>query len=160
MLFLSLSYPFEVDFAGITAEAHSVLVFLFFSPINVDRNITYSLLSILISWIASPIITFIVSKFLLKDKTIQINDLLTLAIFLGVSVLPIVIFPVIASIQIINLQSQTFLSLFLVILLQLWVILLSARGISIYFFIRLERAAIVSVLSVYVMVLLALGLGF
>jgi len=159
-LFVGWLIIFFLGFAGLTAMAHSVLVFLFFSPTNVDMDFTVSLLSILLSWLAFSIITFLVSKFLLKEKSVRIKDLFTMSIFLGVSLLPLGVFPAITVIQIIDIQSQTLLSLSLVILLQLWVIILSARAISIYFFIRLERATIVSVVSVYIMVLCGLILGF
>lgn len=159
-LFIGWLIIFFIVFAAITAEAQSVLVFLFFTPINVNKNFVISLLSIVISWIIFSLTTFLVSKTLLKEKSIRFNDLFPLMIFFGVSLLPLGIFPIINILLVLNMHLQTILSLTMAILLQIWVIVLSARAISVFYFIRLERAAIVSVVSVYVTVLLAIILGF
>ncbi|MHA1972331.1 MAG: HAD family hydrolase [Candidatus Hodarchaeales archaeon] len=45
-------------------------------------------------------------------------------------------------------------------LLQFWVILLTARSTSVQFFIRMDKAGLISLVSVYIMVILGLILGF
>jgi hypothetical protein len=79
---------------------------------------------------------------------------------LGISLLPLAIIPILAIINLINIQTENIFSLSGAILLQIWVIILSARAISVYFIVRLDRAAIVSIISVYIMVLLGLLLEF
>ena len=88
----------------------------------------------------------------------SIEDIMTTAIFLGLSLLPLGIFPLLVIVNVIDL-TQSFTSLALAIILQLWVILLSARAISVQFFVIMERAGMVSLISIYIMVLLGVLLS-
>ncbi len=87
-----------------------------------------------------------------------LEDIMTTAIFLGMSLRPLGIFPLLVLANIIDL-TQSITPLALAIILQLWVILLSARAISVQFFVRMERAGIVSLISIYIMVLLGVLLS-
>jgi SNF family Na+-dependent transporter len=78
---------------------------------------------------------------------------------MGISLLPLGIFPILVLAQITSLDQRG-LPLMIAVLSQLWVIILSARGISVQFFIRMERAGIISLISIYAMVLLGLIIGF
>ncbi|MHA2075881.1 MAG: hypothetical protein ACW97X_14770 [Candidatus Hodarchaeales archaeon] len=73
--------------------------------------------------------------------------------------MPLGIFPILVLAQITSLDQRG-LPLMIAVLSQLWVIILSARGISVQFFIRMERAGIISLISIYAMVLLGLIIGF
>ncbi|MFX1505990.1 MAG: ArsR/SmtB family transcription factor [Promethearchaeota archaeon] len=156
-LFIGWQILFFLVFAFITAQADLVLIFLFFADINPQKEILISLASIVISWIIFTILVMLLSKKLLPTK-IKIEDILTTTIFLGMSLLPLGIFPLLVIVKLIDI-TQSFIPLALAIILQLWVILLSARAISVQFFVRMERAGIVSLISIYIMVLLGVLLS-
>jgi len=159
LLFLGWQLIFILTFAVLTANAHLVLFFVFFiSDLNPNKDIIISLVSILLSWLLFTVITLVLSRQLLKRK-ITLEDALAIAIFLGVSILPLGIFPVLVLTSIFDV-SQQFIPLGLAIILQFWVILLAARGISVQFFVRGERAGIVALIAIYIMVVLGLILGF
>ncbi len=160
MMFIGWLVLFFLIFAGLTAEAESILVFLFFNAVNTDHDFLLSLLSILISWFVLSGVTFIITKIQLRDKPVLIKDILPLSTLLGISLSPLTIIPVLGIVNAINLQTENLISLSSAIILQLWVIILSARAISVYYIIRLDRAAIISIVSVYIMVLLGLLLEF
>ncbi|MHA1214268.1 MAG: hypothetical protein ACTSPG_03165 [Candidatus Hodarchaeales archaeon] len=56
--------------------------------------------------------------------------------------------------------DQKFVPLATATILQLWVILLTARSTSVQFFVRMDKAGLISLISVYIMVTLGLILGF
>lgn len=156
-LFIGWQILFFLLFAFITAQADLVLIFLFFADINPRKEILISLGSIVISWSVFTILVMLLSKQLLPTN-IKLDDVLTITIFLGMSLLPLGIFPLLVTIKMIDI-TQSFIPLALAIILQLWVILLSARAISVQFFVRMERAGIVSLISIYIMVLLGVLLS-
>ncbi|MHA2153783.1 MAG: hypothetical protein ACXABU_00450 [Candidatus Hodarchaeales archaeon] len=160
LMFIGWLILFFLLFAGVTAESESVLVFLFFNAVNSDSNYFLSLLSILFSWFVLSAVTILITKIQLREKTILFKDILSISTLLGISLLPLAIIPILAIINLINIQTENIFSLSGAILLQIWVIILSARAISVYFIVRLDRAAIVSIISVYIMVLLGLLLEF
>jgi hypothetical protein len=156
-LFIGWQILFFLFFAFITAQADLVLIFLFFADENPRKEILVSLASIVISWIIFTILVMLLSRQLLPTK-IKLEDVLSTTIFLGMSLLPLGIFPLLVMMKFIDI-TQPFLPLALAIILQLWVILLSARAISVQFFVRMERAGIVSLISIYIMVLLGVLLS-
>lgn len=156
-LFVGWQILFFLTFAFITAQADLVLIFLFFTDINPHKDVLFSLGSIILSWIIFTILVLILSKLLLPTK-IDLKDIMTVTIFLGMSLLPLGIFPLFVLTNLVDI-SQSFFPLALAIILQLWVILLSTRAISVQFFVRMERAGIVSLISIYVMVLLGVLLS-
>ncbi|MHA2388817.1 MAG: hypothetical protein ACXACW_08860, partial [Candidatus Hodarchaeales archaeon] len=111
-------------------------------------------------WFVLSAVTILITKIQLREKTILFKDILSISTLLGISLLPLAIIPILAIINLINIQTENIFSLSGAILLQIWVIILSARAISVYFIVRLDRAAIVSIISVYIMVLLGLLLEF
>ncbi|UCG01810.1 MAG: helix-turn-helix transcriptional regulator [Candidatus Heimdallarchaeota archaeon] len=157
-LFIGWQILFFLLFAFITAQADLVLIFLFFSDINLSKDILFSLGSIVLSWIIFTVLVLVLSRQLLPKKTMSLEDIVTTAIFLGLSMLPLGIFPLLVMARVIDL-TQSFIPLALAILLQLWVILFSARAISVQFFVRMERAGIISLISIYIMVLLGVLLS-
>ncbi|MFX0182403.1 MAG: winged helix-turn-helix domain-containing protein [Candidatus Hodarchaeota archaeon] len=160
LLFLGWELIFFLIFALITAQANLVLFFVFFiSDFNTNRNIFLSLGSILLSWILFTVITLILSKQLLGKKTFTFEDVWALMIFLGISLLPLSLFPLLVLSSIFDM-SQQIVPLGIAVVLQFWVILLTARSISVQFFVRGERAVIVSLISIYLMVIMGLILGF
>ncbi|MHA2306365.1 MAG: hypothetical protein ACXACU_13340, partial [Candidatus Hodarchaeales archaeon] len=159
LLFIGWQILFLIGFALITSQAELELVFVFFSDVNPGKDIILSLLSIIISWILYTVIVLIVSILYLRRKKISSEDVVTLTIFMGISLLPLGIFPILVLAQITSLDQRG-LPLMIAVLSQLWVIILSARGISVQFFIRMERAGIISLISIYAMVLLGLIIGF
>jgi hypothetical protein len=159
-LFIGWLILFFVLFAGVTAESHSLLVFLFFNATNIEKDYLISVASIIISWLLFSVISLFVAKIQLSDKPVLFKDFGPLTILLGVSLFPLAIIPILAIFNFLNLQTENITSLIGAIILQIWVIILSARAISVHFIIRLDRAAVVSIISVYVMVLLGLLLEF
>lgn len=159
LLFFGWQMIFILGFAILTANAHLVLFFVFFiSDLNPNQDILISLISIILSWLLFTVLTLILSRQLLKCK-ISLEDALAMAIFLGISILPLGLFPILILSSIFDV-SQPFIPLGLAIILQLWVILLAARGVSVQFFARGERAGIVALSAIYIMVALGLILGF
>ncbi|MFX0013169.1 MAG: hypothetical protein ACFFB2_05015 [Promethearchaeota archaeon] len=158
VLFIGWQILFFLLFAFFTAQADLVLVFVFYSDVNPNKNILISLGSILLSWFVFTFLVLVLSKYLLRKKYLSLEDVMTMAVFLGVSILPLGLFPLLVVIDVFDL-SQSFLPLALAIILQLWVILLSTRAISVQFFARMERAGIVSLISIYIMVLLGILLS-
>ncbi len=159
VLFIGWQILFFLGFALVTSQTQLILIFVFFSDLNPEKNFILSLSSILISWLLFTIIVIIVSFLFLRRKNLTIEDIGTLAIFLGIALLPLSVLPLLVLFQVISLDQRIFI-LTIAILSQLWVIILSARSISVQFFIRMERAAIVSLISIYIMVLLNLIIGF
>ncbi|MHA2202694.1 MAG: hypothetical protein ACW991_03295 [Candidatus Hodarchaeales archaeon] len=157
-LFVGWQILFFLLFAFLTAQADLVLIFLFYSDINPRKDILISLGSIVLSWVIFTILVLLLSRQLLQKKIMTLEDIVTTAIFLGMSLLPLGIFPLLVFANIIDL-TQSITPLALAIMLQLWVILLSARAISVQFFVRMERAGIVSLISIYIMVLLGVLLS-
>ncbi|MFX0124675.1 MAG: hypothetical protein ACFFAE_13680 [Candidatus Hodarchaeota archaeon] len=157
-LFIGWQILFFLLFAFITAQADLVLIFLFYSDINPKKDILISLGSIMLSWMIFTILVLLLSRQLLPKKILTLEDVMTIAVLLGMSLLPLGIFPLLVITNIIDI-TQHFTPLALAIILQLWVILLSARAISVQFFVRMERAGIVSLISIYIMVLLGVLLA-
>jgi hypothetical protein len=157
-LFIGWQILFFLLFAFLTAQADLVLIFLFYSDMNPRKDILISLGSIVLSWMIFTILALVLSRQLLQKKIMTLEDIMTTAIFLGMSLLPLGIFPLLVIVDVIDL-TQPFAPLALAIILQLWVILLSARAISVQFFVRMERAGIVSLISIYIMVLLGVLLS-
>ena len=160
VMFIGWLLLFFLVFAWVTAESQSVLVFLFFNAVNSENDYILSLSSILFSWVVLSFVTIFIAKIQLREKTVLIKDIIPISTLLGISLWPLAIIPALAIFNIINLQTDNIFALLGAILLQLWVIILSARAISVYFIIRLDRAAIVSLVSVYILVLLGLLLEF
>ncbi|MFW9997971.1 MAG: hypothetical protein ACFFD4_38370, partial [Candidatus Odinarchaeota archaeon] len=115
--------------------------------------------SILLSWFFFTGLVIFLSKQFLRREKIKLEDIVTIAVFVGIALLPLAVFPLLLLIDIFTLEQQ-YLPLAVAIILQLWVILLLARSISVHFFVRMERAGIISLVSIYIMVLLGLILGF
>ncbi len=160
LMFIGWLILFFLLFAIVTAESQSVLVFLFFNAVNNKNDFLLSLISVLISWVVLSLVTIFIAKIHLRDKSVVFKDIIPLSTLLGISLFPLSIIPILAIFNVIDIQTENVLSLLGAIILQLWVIILSARAISVYFIIRLDRAAIVSIISVYILVLLGLLLEF
>ncbi|MHA2225974.1 MAG: hypothetical protein ACXAC8_12260 [Candidatus Hodarchaeales archaeon] len=159
ILFLGWQLIFILFFAFLTSNASLVLFFVFFvSDLNPNQDILLSLGSILFSWLLITLITLVLSRQQLRRK-ITMEDTFAMIIFSGLSILPLGLFPVLVLTSIFDV-SQIYIPLGLSILLQFWVILLTARGISVQFFVRGERAGIVALTSIYVMVILGIIFGF
>lgn len=158
-LFIGWQILFFLGFALITSQADLVLIFVFFSDINPDKNFLLSLISILFSWLLLTSIITIVSFLFLQRRSITSDDVITLSVFHGIALLPLALLPLLVLVNFTSLD-QRILPLTIATLSQLWVIILSARSISIQFFIRMERAGIVSLISIYIMVLLGIIIGF
>ncbi|MHA2243819.1 MAG: hypothetical protein ACXADY_02530 [Candidatus Hodarchaeales archaeon] len=154
-LFIGWQIVFFILFALITAQADLVLIFVFFSNLNTRKDILLSLGSIVLSWAVFTILGVIITFVLLRKKSLTFEDIVTIAVFLGISLLPLGIFPILVVIGVFDL-TQAFMPLTIAVILQLWVILLAARAISVQFFVRMERAGIISLISIYIMVLLGL----
>ena len=73
--------------------------------------------------------------------------------------MPLGLFPFLVFVQILNLNTPM-IPLIVAVLLQIWVIILTARGISVQFLIRMEKSGIISLISIYIMVLIGLISGF
>ncbi|UCG90163.1 MAG: helix-turn-helix transcriptional regulator [Candidatus Heimdallarchaeota archaeon] len=157
-LFIGWQILFFLLFAFITAQADLVLIFVFYSTLNPQKDVLVSLGSILLSWAIFTLLVLVLSKQLLRKQTLTFEDTVTIAIFLGICLLPLGIFPLLVLVNIFDL-TQSFIPLALAILLQLWVILLAARAISVQFIVRMERAGIISLISIYIMVLLGVLLS-
>lgn len=154
VLFFGWHFLFFLLFSLITAESNMVLFFVFFDYLP-EKNVFLSLISIWISWIAFSILTIISSKRILRRKKVARQDVITIMIFLGLAMLPLSLFPIFKYLSILSVEQKG-ASLVFVILLQFWVILLVARGISIQFKVRMERAGIVALTSIYVMVIIGI----
>jgi hypothetical protein len=159
VLFIGWQILFFLGFAFVTSQAELILIFVFFSDINQDKNFILSLSSILISWLLFTTIVIIVSFLFLRRKKVTSEDIGTLIIFLGIALLPLSVLPLLILFQVISLD-QKIIPLVIATLSQLWVIILSARSVSVQFFVGMERAAIVSLISIYIMVLFSLIFGF
>jgi hypothetical protein len=157
-LYFGWQIIFFLLFGLIVTESNLVLVFVFFGVLP-EKNFLLSLGSIWISWIAFSLLTIISSKQILRRKKFTTEDIGTIMIFLGISMGPLLLFPLFISFSVINL-SQQIIPLTVVIILQLWVIILVTRGISVQFFIRMERAAIIGLTTVYLMMILGIIFGF
>ncbi|MFX1282949.1 MAG: ArsR/SmtB family transcription factor [Promethearchaeota archaeon] len=157
-LFFGWQILFFLLFAFITAQADLVLIFVFYSTSNTQKDVLLSLSSIMLSWSIFTLLVLVLSKQLLRKKRLTLEDIVTIAIFLGISLLPLGLLPLLVIVNVINL-TQSFIPLALAILLQFWVIFLAARAISVQFFVRMERAGIISLISIYIMVLLGVLLS-
>ncbi|MHA2297574.1 MAG: hypothetical protein ACXAEU_04145 [Candidatus Hodarchaeales archaeon] len=159
VLFLGWQIIFFWLFAVVASQTDLVLIFVFFHDLNPEKDLLLSLVSILLSWLLFTVIILLLSKQFLRKRSITKEDIVTVVIFIGISMLPLVIFPLFILANLFNL-SQPYIPLTLAIILQLWVILLAARSISVQFFVRMERSGIISIISIYMMVILSLILGF
>ncbi len=159
ILFTGWFIIFLAFFSFITSDTGLVLVFVFFNEVNSTNQLWISLGSIILSWITFTFLILLLSKKMVSNRKIVHHDLITLFIFSGIALLPLTIFPIIMKIGIFTLQEKV-ISLALATLLQLWVILLTARGLSVLFFIRMDQAGLISLIATYLMVILGLILGF
>ncbi|MFW9820842.1 MAG: hypothetical protein ACFFE5_14635 [Candidatus Thorarchaeota archaeon] len=158
ILFIGWQIVFFLLFSFIATESEMVLFLVFFGELT-EPNYFLTLGSIIVSWLIFSGITLVLSKQMLKRKSIHYEDILAISIFLGLSLLPLGLFPLLVSFSIVSLEQQ-FVPLAVVIILQLWVILLATRGISVQFFIRMERAGIIALIAVYMMMILGIIIGF
>jgi len=159
ILFTGWLIIFLAFFGFITSDTGLILVFVFFNEGNPTKQIWISLGSIILSWITFTLLILLLSKKMIPSRRIVFQDLITLFVFLGIALLPLTIFPIIMKIGLFTLNQKIF-PLTLATLLQLWVILLTARGLSVLFFIRMDQAGLISLIATYLMVILGLILGF
>ena len=159
VLFIGWEILFLLAFALITSEAGLIMVFVFFTDLNTDHNFFISFGSIFLSWISFAFITICLAKYNLGSRIITKEDILTIFVFLGISLMPLGLFPFLVFVQILNLNTPM-IPLIVAVLLQIWVIILTARGISVQFLIRMEKSGIISLISIYIMVLIGLISGF
>ncbi|MFX0208073.1 MAG: hypothetical protein ACFFDT_18955 [Candidatus Hodarchaeota archaeon] len=159
ILFLGWQIIFLTIFAFIMAQANLILIFVFFHHLNSQKDVLLSLMSILLSWVFFTGIVMLLSKQFLRKRFITIEDIVTIGVFLGISMLPLATFPLCIITNLFDLD-QSYIPLTIAILLQLWVIILVARGISVHFLVRMERSGIISLISIYVMVILGLIVSF
>ncbi|UCE13042.1 MAG: helix-turn-helix transcriptional regulator [Candidatus Heimdallarchaeota archaeon] len=158
-LFIGWQILFFLFYAFLTAQADLVLIFVFYLNLNPEKDILISLASIVLSWGIFTGLVLILSKQFLHKSIFTPENVITTAIFLGIALLPLGVFPLLLLVNLFELD-QPIIPLVLLIALQLWVILLAARGVSVQFFIRMERAGIISLISIYIMVLFGLILGY
>jgi len=72
---------------------------------------------------------------------------------------PLLLFPLLVNFSPFN-STQQINPLTVAIILQIWVIILITRGISVHFFIRMEAAVLVGLITVYAIMILRLIFGF
>ncbi|MFW9856005.1 MAG: hypothetical protein ACFFFG_13200 [Candidatus Thorarchaeota archaeon] len=158
LLFLGWELLFLFVFSWITAQAHLVLFFVFFIDWP-GQDLALSSASVCLSWVLFTVLGIILAKYYLKRKIRLATDLAALFVNMGIALLPLIAFPL-AVVTGIIVPDQPVVSLTLVIILQLWVIVLAARGVSVHFFVRMEQAGVLAMVAVYIMMSLGLVLGF
>ncbi|MFW9779769.1 MAG: hypothetical protein ACFFE8_13020 [Candidatus Heimdallarchaeota archaeon] len=158
ILFLGWEILFLLLFSWITAQAHLVLFFVFFIDWP-EQDLALSIASVSFSWVVFTILGLLLAKSYLKRKIKLSTDLGALLINMGIALLPLIVFPLVVILGII-VPDQPVISLTLVVILQLWVIILAARGVSVHFFVRMEQAGVLAMVAVYIMMSLGLVLGF
>lgn len=155
-LFLGWEIVFFVIFAYFCSQTKLTLVAFFFNDSNFDSDILLSFLSILISLFAFSLVVIIIINIMVQ-KSLSLDDILIIILFNGLAILPLSIFPLMIFLNIFTVSDN--ISLSIAVILQLWTIIIVARGISIQFKTSLEKGALISLISIYVMILFGLFLS-
>ncbi len=132
-------------FGYLLANSEVKMIGFFFDQEALD--LIFAIVSVFVGWISLAVILSVVSKIMTSHPRDEMEIVLIFAI-VPFSMIPLVLLPII---QIIGFNEPEFTTI-LATVLQLWVLILLTQALSVIFEIKIEKALLVGIVTMYILI--------